>query len=140
MVEENAEYQIQLGVRSGGIVIITLKRLKALNVLMRDMLTRLAELFQELDQRSVVKVIILTGAGRASNAGSGSLRALLFLISVKLLAFKIASKFVCTSSLSPKFSHKSCIMRLRFVRLVHYLRTLFGLAEFFKKSLHLDMK
>ncbi len=69
MVEENAENQIQLGVCSGGIAIITLNRLKALNALMRDMLTRLAELFQELDQRPAVKVIILTGAGRASNAG-----------------------------------------------------------------------
>jgi enoyl-CoA hydratase/carnithine racemase len=69
MVEENAKNQIQLGVRNGGIVIIIIKRLKALNVLMRDMLTRLAELFQELDQRPAVKVIILTGAGRASNAG-----------------------------------------------------------------------
>jgi enoyl-CoA hydratase/carnithine racemase len=69
MVEENVENQIQLGVRSGGIAIITLNRLKALNVLMRDMLTRLAELFQELDQRPAIKVIILTGAGRASNAG-----------------------------------------------------------------------
>jgi enoyl-CoA hydratase/carnithine racemase len=36
---------------------------------MRDMLTRLAELFQELDQRLAVKVIIPIGAGRASNAG-----------------------------------------------------------------------
>jgi enoyl-CoA hydratase/carnithine racemase len=69
MVEDNAENQIQLGVRSGGIVIITLNRLKALDVLMRDMLTRLAELFQELGQRPAVKVIILTRAGRASNAG-----------------------------------------------------------------------
>ncbi len=68
MVEKNAENQIQLGVRSGGIVIITLNRLKALNVLMRGMLTRLAELLQELDQRPTVKVIILTGARRASNA------------------------------------------------------------------------
>jgi enoyl-CoA hydratase/carnithine racemase len=69
MVEDNAENQIQLGVCSGGIIIITFNRLKALNVLMRDMLTRLVELFQELDQRHAVKVIILTGAGRASNAG-----------------------------------------------------------------------
>ncbi|CAM6028629.1 unnamed protein product [Sphagnum balticum] len=69
MVEENAENQIQLGVRSGGIAIITLNTLKAFNVLMRDMLTRMAELFQELDQRVAVKVIIFTGAGRASNAG-----------------------------------------------------------------------
>jgi hypothetical protein len=43
MVEENAENQIQLGVRSGGIAIITFNRLKALNVLMRDMLTRLCQ-------------------------------------------------------------------------------------------------
>jgi enoyl-CoA hydratase/carnithine racemase len=33
------------------------------------MLTRLAELFHELDQRPAVKVIILTGAGRAFSAG-----------------------------------------------------------------------
>jgi enoyl-CoA hydratase/carnithine racemase len=63
MVEEKAENQIQLGVCSGGIAIITLNRLKALNALMRDMLTRLAELFHESDQRAAVKVIIVTGAG-----------------------------------------------------------------------------
>jgi enoyl-CoA hydratase/carnithine racemase len=32
---------------------------------MRDMLTRLAKLFQELDQRSIVKVIILIGIGES---------------------------------------------------------------------------
>ncbi|CAM6076255.1 unnamed protein product [Sphagnum tenellum] len=37
-------------------------RPKALNALTKDMLTRLAELSQELDQRPAVKVIILTGA------------------------------------------------------------------------------
>jgi enoyl-CoA hydratase len=66
---EEAENQIQLEVFSSGIAIITLNRPKALNALTRDMLTRLAELFQELDQRPAVKVIILTGAGRAFSAG-----------------------------------------------------------------------
>jgi enoyl-CoA hydratase len=66
---EEAENQIQLEVGSSGIAIITFNRPKALNALTRDMLTRLAELFQELDQRPAVKVIILTGAGRAFSAG-----------------------------------------------------------------------
>ncbi len=44
-------------------------------------------------------------------------------------------------SFSPKFSYRSCLMRLRSLRLVHYLsRHKFWLAESFKKSFHLNKK
>jgi enoyl-CoA hydratase/carnithine racemase len=69
MAEDKAENQIRLEVCGGGIAFITLNTPKALNALTKDMLTRLAELSQELDQRPAVKVIILTGAGRAFSAG-----------------------------------------------------------------------
>jgi enoyl-CoA hydratase len=69
MAEDKAENQIRLEVCGGGIAFITLNRPKALNALTKDMLTRLAELSQELDQRPAFKVIILTGAGRAFSAG-----------------------------------------------------------------------
>jgi len=65
MAQDKAENHKRLEVCGGGNAFITLNRPKALNALTKDMLTRLAELSQELDQRPAVKVIILTGAGRA---------------------------------------------------------------------------
>jgi len=52
-----------------GIVTVTLNRPDALNALTADMMTKLATAFQQLSHRDDVKVIILTGAGRAFCAG-----------------------------------------------------------------------
>lgn len=54
---------------SNGIATITLNRPKALNALTREMLVTLALTFTRLDEDPDVKVIILTGAGRAFSAG-----------------------------------------------------------------------
>lgn len=52
-----------------GIATITINRPQALNALTRDMLVTLAYSFTRLDEDPDVKVIILTGAGRAFSAG-----------------------------------------------------------------------
>lgn len=54
---------------TNGIAIITLNRPHALNALTPDMLVKLAFTFTRLDEDPTVKVIILTGAGRAFSAG-----------------------------------------------------------------------
>lgn len=54
---------------SNAIAIITLNRPHALNALSRGMLIALSSTFARLDQDADVKVIILTGAGRAFSAG-----------------------------------------------------------------------
>lgn len=54
---------------SNGIATITLNRPQALNALTRDMLVHLAFTFTRLDEEPDVRVIILTGAGRAFSAG-----------------------------------------------------------------------
>ncbi len=61
--------RIKYGLKYAAVELPTLNRPKALNALTKDMLTRLAELSQELDQRPAFNVIILTGAGRAFSAG-----------------------------------------------------------------------
>lgn len=54
---------------SNGVATITLNRPEALNALTRDMLVTLANTFRRLSEDVTVKVIILTGAGRAFSAG-----------------------------------------------------------------------
>lgn len=54
---------------SNGVATITLNRPEALNALTRDMLVTLAITFRRLSEDVNVKVIILTGAGRAFSAG-----------------------------------------------------------------------
>jgi len=63
------EKLILLEKTSNGIATITLNRPQALNALSRDMLVDLAFTFTRLDEDPDVKVIILTGAGRAFSAG-----------------------------------------------------------------------
>ena len=49
---------------------ITLNRPDRLNAISGEMLTRLSELFLELDHDADVRAMILTGAGRAFSAGA----------------------------------------------------------------------
>ncbi|MCO5548902.1 hypothetical protein L7F22_002364 [Adiantum nelumboides] len=55
--------------RENGVAIITINRPQALNALTKGMLTDLANFIKALDTDSNVKVIILTGAGRAFCSG-----------------------------------------------------------------------
>lgn len=73
---------------SDGIATITINRPHALNALTRDMLVTLAATFRELDQDRNVKIIILTGAGRAFSAGV-----------VSFLSFPLR----CTQLCAPEF-------------------------------------
>jgi len=66
---ENEKKLIVVEKSSNGIATITLNRPQALNALTRDMLVNLAFTFTHLDEDPDVKVIILTGAGRAFSAG-----------------------------------------------------------------------
>ncbi|EFJ31055.1 hypothetical protein SELMODRAFT_270677 [Selaginella moellendorffii] len=55
--------------KRSGIATITLNRPKALNALTKPMLTILAGIFRQLDSDPEVKVIIITGSGRAFCSG-----------------------------------------------------------------------
>jgi 2-(1,2-epoxy-1,2-dihydrophenyl)acetyl-CoA isomerase len=55
---------------SDRIATITLSRPESLNALLPEMTDRLAELVEQADRDSAVRVLILTGAGRAFSAGA----------------------------------------------------------------------
>lgn len=67
--ESGAESLLKVEKRPDGISIITINRPQALNALTRGMFTDLARIFKALDRDPDVKVIILTGAGRAFCSG-----------------------------------------------------------------------
>ncbi len=52
-----------------GVATITLNRPEALNALTVEMMIEMAQLFQQLDEDSAVRCIIVTGAGKAFSAG-----------------------------------------------------------------------
>ena len=54
---------------NGKLALITINRPQSLNSLTRSMMTDLAQIFKSLDSNEEVKVIILTGAGRAFCSG-----------------------------------------------------------------------
>jgi hypothetical protein len=55
--------------RENGIACITINRPKSMNSLTKSMITDLAEAFKSLNGDTLVKVIIITGAGRAFCSG-----------------------------------------------------------------------
>lgn len=100
---------------SNGIATITLNRPQALNALSRDMLVTLAFTFTSLDEDPDVRVIILTGAGRAFSAGivtsfpSSTLQIVSFpqaMACSKILEWKNSTRLSC-SFLSTKKSRPS---------------------------------
>ena len=54
---------------NGNLALITINRPQSLNSLTRSMMKDLAQIFKSLDSNEEVKVIILTGAGRAFCSG-----------------------------------------------------------------------
>lgn len=65
MQEETVLYAV-----AGGVATITLNRPEQLNALRPEMTDRLADLVQRADADDAVRVIVLTGAGRAFSAGA----------------------------------------------------------------------
>lgn len=63
------EEQVLLEERRGPIAILTMNRPGQMNALSQPLVTALKTRFRELDQDSEVRVIILTGSGRAFSAG-----------------------------------------------------------------------
>ena len=55
--------------RDGGIAVVTLNRPKAMNALSRELRSELVKAFTELGADDAVRVVILTGAGKAFCAG-----------------------------------------------------------------------
>jgi enoyl-CoA hydratase len=68
-VEYGIEYQTILFEKRGGIGYVTLHRPEKLNAISREMLAELRHVLAALDKDSEVRVVILTGAGRAFSAG-----------------------------------------------------------------------
>jgi enoyl-CoA hydratase len=64
------QYQFLLYQKDGGIGLVTINRPSALNALDESVFVELYNLFQEIENDVSIKVVILTGAGRAFVAGA----------------------------------------------------------------------
>ena len=65
MAQENVLYE-----KKDGVGIVTLNRPERLNAITHDMLRRMMELIEEIKKDDEVRVMILTGTGRAFSAGT----------------------------------------------------------------------
>jgi len=61
--------EVVLMEQKGAIAIVTLNRPETLNALSRELRNRLAAIFEDLKLRDDIRVVILTGAGRAFTSG-----------------------------------------------------------------------
>ncbi|KAL5700313.1 hypothetical protein ACHQM5_025772 [Ranunculus cassubicifolius] len=68
-VKSIAEGVILVDLSRNGIALVTINRSKSLNSLTRGMLVDLAHIFKSLDSDKSVRVIILSGSGRAFSSG-----------------------------------------------------------------------
>ncbi|KAL5700315.1 hypothetical protein ACHQM5_025773 [Ranunculus cassubicifolius] len=68
-VKSIAEGVILVDLSPNGIALVTINRPKSLNSLTRGMLVDLAHIFKSLDSDKSVRVIILSGSGRAFSSG-----------------------------------------------------------------------